>query len=98
MILKTSPIPIFITLVLLMAIAPGCSHEATTPASDSSAAYSLLPQTQAEDQFIKDVGNLPADQRKSYILAHRDALSQLMSDPDKSKMAQLNNLLPPEIP
>ena len=81
----------------LMATASGCSHQIQS-SNDGSAAYSLLPQQQAEDQFIKDVGNLPINQRKAYVENHSDTLDRLKMDPDKSKMDQLDSLMPPEIP
>jgi len=95
----TTRVKILASLTCLLAMTAGCTHQATTTnTSGSSAAYSLLPQTAAEDQFLKDVGNLPMDQREPYVQAHMDTVDQFKMDPDKSKIAQLESLLPPTTP
>jgi len=81
--------------ICLLVIAPGCSHQAPNAANDGSAAYALLPKQEAEGQFVKDVGNLPIDQRQAYVQSHMDQLDQLKMDPDKTQMDQLNSLMPP---
>ena len=85
-----------ITLTGLLAFASGCSHHEA--ATDSGRDLSWMSSGQAEDQFLADVEKLPPDQRKDYVLDHRDQLNQLQTDPDKSKLNRLDNLLPPEIP
>ena len=91
----TTKTKILLPLVSFLAIAPGCSsHKDMAKTDDGSAAYGLLPQQQAEDQFLKDLGSLPADQRQAYLDSHRDAVERFQADPDKSKMAQIQNLVP----
>ena len=86
---------IVVSLAAVLGLAPGCSHRNADVATDD---LSWMSQGQAEDQFLTEVGNLPADQRKDYVLAHRDQLNQLQTDPDKSKLKKLDSLLPAEIP
>lgn len=88
---------ILIPLIALLAGAPGCSSHRQA-ATDDGQDLSWASQGQAEDKFLADVANLPPDQRKDYVLNHRDDLNQLQTDPDKSKLAKLDSLLPPEIP
>ena len=96
MIHATSKMKSLSLLMCILAATPGCSHPAQPGASgDGSAAYSLLPPQEAESQFVKDVGNLPADQREAYVQTHMDQVNQLKLDPDKTQMTQLLNLLPP---
>jgi len=85
-----------VALALLLAIVPGCSHHEA--ATDNGQDLSWMASGQAEDQFLSDVEKLPPDQRKGYVLDHRDQLNQLQTDPDKSKLNRLDSLLPPEIP
>jgi hypothetical protein len=84
-----------ISLAGALGMLAGCSHQKATVAADD---YSWMSNGQAEDQFLSDVENLPPDQRKDYVLDHRDQLNQLQMDPDKSKLKKLDTLLPPEIP
>lgn len=88
---------LLITLTVLLAGAPGCSSHRQAAADDGQD-LSWASQGQAEDKFLADVANLPMDQRKDYVLNHRDELNQLQTDSDKSKLAKLDGLLPPEIP
>jgi hypothetical protein len=88
---------ILIPLIALLCGAPGCSSQHQTAAAGDQD-LSWASQGQAEDKFLNDVASLPMDQRKDYVLNHRDELNQLQTDPDKSKLAKLDSLLPPEIP
>jgi hypothetical protein len=94
----TNKIKVLATLTCLVAIAAGCSHQEAPQTSGGVTAYSLLPQQQANTQFLKDLGSVPPDQRDAYIAAHSDAVDQLKSDPDKSKIDQFRSLLPQRTP
>lgn len=92
----TRGLAIVLPLAVLLSATAGCSHEQA--ATDSGQDLSWMEQGQAEDQFIAEVEKLPADQRKDYVASHREQLNQVQTDPDKSKLDKLDNLLPPEIP
>ena len=98
--MKNTAINVKILLPLLCAliVAPGCAHQSTGGGQGSVSAYSLLPQQEAESQFVKDVGNLPIDQRQAYVQSHMDQVDQLKMDPDKTEMTQLLSLLPRSTP
>ena len=91
----TSRITILAPLIGFLIMASGCSHQIVHKHKKS---YSALPPAVAESQFLQDLADLPADQRDDYVQAHLDVLDIFKTDPDKSKMDQVNSLMPPKVP
>jgi len=83
-------IGILASLIGLLAMASGCSHQQAT--------YTAAPSQQAENKFLSDMENLPMEKRADYVQSHMDVLDMFKMDPDKSKMAKLNSLMPRRIP
>lgn len=91
----TSRITILVFLIGILIMTSGCSHQIVHKHKKS---YTALPPAVAESQFLQDLANLPADQRNDYVEAHLDVLDIFKMDPDKSKMDQINSLVPPKVP
>ena len=95
----TNGIKILSAIIALSVVSTGCSHPtASGNGGGNGAAYMTMPPKQAESQFLSDIAALPAGERDDYVQAHLDVLDILKMDPDKSKLNELNSLMPPKQP
>ena len=74
----------------LVLAAPGCASQEVPHGIKGSQMES------SETTFLTDIKALPANQRSDYIHSHMEIFEMLKNDPDKSKLAELQSLLPPK--
>lgn len=77
-------------LIGLVLAAPGCASQEVPHGIKGSQMES------SETTFLTDIKALPANQRWEYIHSHMEIFEMLKNDPDKSKLAELQSLLPPK--